>query len=67
VETSINDLHARMARIIGTTRPATHAPAKAGEQMRSVLDGRRLRALAKLPEPVPLDDGLRRTLEWFRP
>jgi len=67
VETSISDLHARMARITGATRPATHAPAKAGEQMRSVLDGRRLRTLAKLPEPVPLDDGLRRTLEWFRP
>jgi len=67
VETSINDLHARMARITGTTRPATHAPAKAGEQMRSVLDGTRLRTLAKLPEPVALDEGLRRTLEWFRP
>jgi UDP-glucose 4-epimerase len=66
VETSINDLHARMARITGTTRAPRHATAKAGEQMRSVLDGTRLRTLAKLPEPVALDDGLRRTLEWFR-
>ncbi|HKS22166.1 MAG TPA: NAD-dependent epimerase/dehydratase family protein [Thermoanaerobaculia bacterium] len=67
VETSVNALHALMARIAGATAPPRHAPSKAGEQMRSVLDGSRLRALAGLPEPVALEDGLRRTLEWFRP
>ena len=67
VETSINGLHALMARIAGAKRPARHGPAKPGEQMRSVLDGARLRTLAKLPAPVGLEDGLRRTLEWFRP
>jgi len=66
VETSINELHAKMARIAGAAKPPRHAPAKLGEQMRSVLDGSRLRTLAKLPEPLPLDEGLRRTLEWFR-
>jgi len=67
VETSINELHAMMARITGAQRPPLHAPAKAGEQLRSVLDGRRLRTLANLPAPVALEDGLRRTLEWFHP
>jgi UDP-glucose 4-epimerase len=67
VETSVNALHAMMARIAGATAPPRHAAAKPGEQMRSVLDGSRLRALAKLPEPVALEEGLRRTLEWFRP
>lgn len=67
VETSVNALHAMMARITGATAPARHGPAKAGEQLRSVLDGSRLRTLAKLPEPIALEDGLRRTLEWFRP
>jgi len=66
VETSVNTLHAMMARITGATAPARHGPAKAGEQLRSVLDGSRLRTLARLPEPVALEDGLRRTLEWFR-
>lgn len=67
VETSVNALHALMARIAGATAPPRHAPAKAGEQLRSVLDGSRFRRLASLPEPVALEDGLRRTLEWFRP
>jgi hypothetical protein len=34
--------------------------------MRSVLDGRRLRALAALPKPVTLRDGLNTTFDWFR-
>jgi len=67
VETSVNALHAMMARLTGAATPPRHAPAKPGEQMRSVIDGSRLRALAKLREPVALEDGLRRTLEWFRP
>jgi UDP-glucose 4-epimerase len=66
VETSVNELHAKMAQIAGATKPPRHAPAKLGEQMRSVLDGTKLRKLAGLREPVSLDDGLRRTLEWFR-
>jgi len=66
IETSINDLHAAMARITGAKKPARHGPAKAGEQMRSVLDGTRLRKLANLATPILLDEGLRRTLEWFR-
>lgn len=66
VETSIAELHARMARVAGASKPAKHAPAKLGEQMRSVIDGTRLRNLAKLPPPVGLDAGLQRTLEWFR-
>jgi hypothetical protein len=34
--------------------------------MRSVLDGSKLRSMAGLPEPVSLDEGLRRTVEWLR-
>jgi UDP-glucose 4-epimerase len=61
VETSINSLYALM----GTAAPL-HGPAKAGEQMRSVLDGGKLRALAGLSPPVPLRDGLAATMAWFR-
>ncbi len=66
VETSINALFQTLASIAGLSIPAEYAPAKAGEQMRSVLDGRRLRALAVLPEPVRLRDGLNTTFDWFR-
>lgn len=61
VETSINRLYELMG-----TKPPVHAPAKAGEQMRSVLDGGRLRALAGLPPPAALRQGLPATMEWFR-
>lgn len=66
VETSVNDLYAAITRALGIDQPAEHGPAKAGEQMRSVLDGTRLRAAAKLPEPVAIEEGLRRTVEWLR-
>ena len=66
IETSVNELHARLADAAGSTRKAHHGPAKPGEQMRSVLDGRALRELAHLPPPVPLYEGLARTMEWFR-
>jgi len=66
VETSVNELYESLASIAGIDLPATHAPAKEGEQMRSVLDGTRLRALAKLPESTKLNDGLAKTFAWFR-
>jgi UDP-glucose 4-epimerase len=66
VETDVNQLHAAMAEILGVTKPAKHGEAKAGEQMRSVLDGSALRKAAGLGEPVRFEDGLRRTLDWFR-
>ena len=66
IETSVNDLYAAITRALGADTPAEHGPAKAGEQLRSVLDGTRLRKAASLPEPVRIDEGLRRTVEWLR-
>ena len=66
VETSINALYDALAAIAGVATAASHGEAKAGEQMRSVLDSSRLRTLAGLPEPATLRDGLAATLEWFR-
>jgi UDP-glucose 4-epimerase len=66
VETSVNALYAALCEVIGTSAPAEHGPAKPGEQMRSVLDARRLWGTANLPAPVPLGDGLRRTVAWLR-
>lgn len=66
VETSITDLYAMMAEVAGVTRPAAHAPAKLGEQMRSVLDIAKLRREARLPSVVSFRQGLTQTIDWFR-
>ena len=58
VETSIAGLYAQMAAVLETSRRPLHVPAKSGEQMRSVLDGRRLQGLAALPPKKPLPLGL---------
>lgn len=66
VETSVNALYEAIRHTIGSDAKAAYAPAKPGEQVRSVLDGRKLRSLAGLPEPVSLQEGLRRTVDWLR-
>jgi UDP-glucose 4-epimerase len=66
VETSVNELYASLASIADSDLAAAHGPAKEGEQLRSVLDGSRLRRLATLPERTPLRDGLAKTFAWMR-
>lgn len=66
VETSVNELYTSLASIAGSDLPAAHGPAKEGEQLRSVLDGSRLRKLAVLPERTQLRDGLAKTFSWMR-
>jgi UDP-glucose 4-epimerase len=66
VEVSVNQLFDALCDTLGIRAKAEYAPAKAGEQMRSVLDGSKLRTTAQLPEPVGLAEGLRRTAEWMK-
>ncbi|HEY0370927.1 MAG TPA: NAD-dependent epimerase/dehydratase family protein [Thermoanaerobaculia bacterium] len=65
-ETSVNQLYNALTRALGIDRAAEYGPAKPGEQMRSVLDGRRLRKTANLPEPLTIDQGMQRTVSWVR-
>jgi UDP-glucose 4-epimerase len=66
VETDVNQVYAHLARAAGVGRSAEHAPARMGEQRRSCIDPRAaLSALAWKPE-VPIEDGLVRTMEYFR-
>jgi UDP-glucose 4-epimerase len=62
VETSVNALFDAICRAMGVKGRASHGPAKAGEQMRSVLDASKLRREAKFDEFVTLDRGLRLTV-----
>jgi UDP-glucose 4-epimerase len=66
VETSVVSLFEAMNAALGGSCASAHAPAKAGEQLRSVLDGARLRKQTGLAEPVELAEGLRQTLEWMK-
>jgi UDP-glucose 4-epimerase len=65
-ETSVVELHAKLSALVGSTRPPRFAPAKPGEQRRSVIDpARAAQVLGWRPE-IPLEQGLSETLEFFR-
>src|SRR5512138_1779883 len=66
VETDVNAVYGHLAAAAGVDRPAEHAPARMGEQRRSCIDPRAaLAALGWKPE-VAIEDGLARTIEYFR-
>jgi UDP-glucose 4-epimerase len=63
VETSVLDLVEAFRGLEGGEAfSPVHAPARAGEVLRSCLDASRARELLGWAPQVPLDDGLRRTL-----
>jgi UDP-glucose 4-epimerase len=66
IETDVNRLYALLAKAAGSDRPATHAPAKPGEQMRSSVDPARAREVLGWRPTVALEEGLQRTVGWFR-
>jgi UDP-glucose 4-epimerase len=66
VETSVNEIYRRLARAAGVERAAVHGPAKPGEQRRSVLDPAHAKTLLGWTPATTLDDGLRRTVDYFR-
>ncbi|MGH7276936.1 MAG: NAD-dependent epimerase/dehydratase family protein [Candidatus Rokuibacteriota bacterium] len=65
-ETSVNDLYRRLARLTGVTRAPEHAPARPGEQRRSVLDASRAKARLGWAPATALEAGLAKTVEYFR-
>jgi UDP-glucose 4-epimerase len=66
VETDVNQLYAGLARAAASGAAPVHAEARLGEQRRScVSPAAALAALGWRPE-VPLEDGLARTLAFFK-
>lgn len=64
--TSVNELAARLAALTGTRSLPDHGPAIQGEVYQIFLDVTRAgEALGWRPR-VPLEEGLRRTVEWFK-
>ena len=65
VETTVTELFDRVRAVVDLPAIAEHAPARPGEQRRSVLDNTRARDLLGWTPRVALDDGLRRTVGYF--
>ena len=66
VETGVNELCEMMRGLTGCPHRAVYAPARAGEQLRSVVAIDRAREVLGWRPEVTLEEGLRRTIEFFR-
>ncbi len=65
-ETNVVSVFKKLKKLTGSHVPERHAPAPPGELLRSALDSHKAaRELGWRPE-VGLDEGLRKTVEWFR-
>lgn len=65
VETDVVTLYRHLAAAAGIARPASHGPAKSGEQRRSSITSDRLARELGIRPVVPLPEGLRETAAWF--
>lgn len=66
IETTVVDLHARVARAVGVVTSARFAAPRPGEQQRSCLDASAAGKHLGWEPWTTLDDGLRLTVDWFR-
>lgn len=65
-ETSINELFRVLADLTDSTCKEVHGPAKAGEQMRSVIDPSKIKQELNWDHKVELSEGLKQTVDFFR-
>jgi UDP-glucose 4-epimerase len=66
VETDVNHLFHVLRQATGSPCDERHGEAKLGEQRRSVLDTGRIGKVLGWRQEVALEEGLRRTVEFFR-
>ncbi len=65
-ETTVNTLFDSLRKLIGSALKPVHGPAKKGEQLRSVLSYEHMRGSCNWEPLVRLDEGLQKTVEFFR-
>jgi UDP-glucose 4-epimerase len=66
IETDVNTIFRILKQHAGSKQKEIHAPAKAGEQQRSVLDSSKAERLLGWKPQVSLDLGLAKTIEYFQ-
>jgi UDP-glucose 4-epimerase len=66
IETSVNDLFARLQTLTGSKVKPIHGPEISGEVHRISLRIERAEALLEWRPRVSLEEGLRRTVEWLK-
>ncbi len=66
VETDVNVLFRRIREFVGSDCPEQHGPAKAGEQLRSVLDVSLAKSKLGWEPVVGIEEGLKKTVEYFK-
>jgi UDP-glucose 4-epimerase len=66
VETSVNQLYEALASAAGVKTPPSYAPARPGEQRRSVISPARAGQVLGWRPEVALDEGLKRTFTFFK-
>ncbi len=66
VETNVNQLYQAINSLTGKNMPEKHAPAKEGEQMRSVVDHSKIQNVLGWTQGYNLEHGLKETVEYFR-
>lgn len=65
-EVTIKELALKIMRIAGSKAKLRFDPSKPSGQPRRNCDTRKARELVGFQAAVPLDEGLRRTIEWYR-
>jgi UDP-glucose 4-epimerase len=66
VENDVNTLFRTIKKFSGATCEEKHGEAKMGEQMRSVIDHSKAKRILGWEPTVILDEGLKKTVEFFR-
>lgn len=65
-ETTVQRLYDSMARLVGFTEPAHYGAPRTGDVRRSALDPGRAEIHLGWKAWTPLEEGLRRTIDWIR-
>ena len=66
IETDINTLFHLLGKLAGTNLQEYHGPAKPGEQHRSVVDYTQAQGKLHWEPLMPLEQGLKQTVDYFR-
>lgn len=66
VETDVNTLAVKIIEAVGVSAVPKYGPARAGEQQRSVISSKKLEEATGFAPRVDLDEGILRTVEFFR-